>query len=143
MGKNGSVNSAILVLQHCSQVALPNVNVFIAHFSYIACDQPERVFFKVEARASMSEDRLEATLFLIKTRRDKTLAIDAVTDSFAIKTISSSRRFILSACLNCDLSLIRESCHVRFDTIRQDSNSIQVFDQKINMLILSNCRIEL
>jgi hypothetical protein len=69
---------------------------FIAHFSYIACDQPERVFFKVEARASMSEDRLEATLVLIQTHRDKTLSIDAVIDSFATKTTSSSRRFILA-----------------------------------------------
>jgi hypothetical protein len=53
---------------------------FIAHFRYIAFDQPERVFIKVEARALMSDDRLEATLVLIQTRRDKTLAIDAVID---------------------------------------------------------------
>jgi hypothetical protein len=82
---------------------------FIAHFSYIACDQcqPERVFFKVEktasaARASMSEDRLEATLVLIQTHRDKTLSIDAVIDSFATKTTSSSRRFIFS-CMKADI----------------------------------------
>jgi hypothetical protein len=53
----------------------------MAHVSYVACDQPERVFFKVEARfdrASMSEDRLEATLVLAQILRDKTLSIDAV-----------------------------------------------------------------
>jgi hypothetical protein len=73
----------------------------MAHFSYIARDQPERVFFEVEktawaAHASMSEDRLEATLVFIQTHRDKTLSIDAVMDSFATETASSSRCFILA-----------------------------------------------
>jgi hypothetical protein len=65
---------------------------FIAHFSYIACDQQERVTFKIEARTSMSE----ATLVYAQTHRDKTLSIDAVIDRFTIKTTSSSRRFILA-----------------------------------------------
>lgn len=37
----------------------------------------------------MSEDRLEMTLVLIEIHRDKTLVIEAVIDSFAIKTMPS------------------------------------------------------
>jgi hypothetical protein len=94
-----TVNSAILALQHCSPVTLPNVNVLL-HILAMTTAQPERVFSKVEKTASaarilMSEDRLEAILILTQTHRDKTLSIDAVTDSFATNTTSSSRRFIL------------------------------------------------
>jgi hypothetical protein len=66
----------------------------------VTITQPEHVFCEVEktasaARASMSEDRIEATLAPIQIYRDKTPSIDAVIDSFTINTKSSSRRFIL------------------------------------------------
>jgi hAT family C-terminal dimerisation region len=96
-----SVNSAILALQHCSPVTLPNINVLLRILATlpVTTAQPERVFSKVEktasaARASMTEDRLEA-LVLLQTHRDKTPSIDAVIDSFAANTTSSSRRFVL------------------------------------------------
>ena len=93
-----AVNSAILALQNCSPVTLPKVNILLHILAtlLVTTAQPERVFSKVEktasaARASMSEDRLEA-LVLIQTHRDK---IDAVIDSFAANTTSASRRFVL------------------------------------------------
>ena len=96
-----TINSAILALQNCSPVTLPNVNILLHILATlpVTTAQPERVFSKVEktasaARASMSEDRLEA-LVLIQTHRDKTPSIDAVIDSFAANTTSSSRRFVL------------------------------------------------
>jgi hypothetical protein len=73
---SGSVNSAILAATLLASY-LANCKRFTAHFSYISCDQPERVFFIVEetasaACASMSEDRLQATLVLIQIHREKT-----------------------------------------------------------------------
>ena len=98
--KRKSVNSAILALEHCSAVTLPNVNVLLRILATlpVTTAQPERVFSKFEktasaARASMNEDRLDA-LVLIQTQRDKTPSIDAVIDSFAAN-MSSSRRFVV------------------------------------------------
>jgi hypothetical protein len=56
--KNDSVNSANSRSAALLASYLAECKRFIAHFRYIACDQPERVFFKLEARALMSEDRL-------------------------------------------------------------------------------------
>jgi hypothetical protein len=68
---------------------LPKVNVLLHNLATVPVTSQKVFSSKLKVMLQMSEDRLEMTLVLIEIHRDKTLVIEAVIDSFAIKTMPS------------------------------------------------------
>eukprot|EP00057_Strongylocentrotus_purpuratus_P011007 XP_011665481.1 PREDICTED: zinc finger MYM-type protein 1-like [Strongylocentrotus purpuratus] len=98
-GEKKSVNTALLALEECSKITLPNIHLLLQVLATlpVTTAQAERTFSKLERtataiRASMGEERLEA-LLLIQTYRKETPSSDEVLDKF--RSSQRSRRILL------------------------------------------------
>ena len=95
------VNTAILALEQCSKITLPNIHMLLQVLATlpVTTAQAERTFSKLERtataiRASMGEERLEAML-LIQTYRKETPSTDEVLDKFCSSQKGNRSRRIL------------------------------------------------
>ena len=99
LSEKNVVNNALLALEHCSKITLPNIFMLLQILATlpVTTAQAERIFSKLERtasgiRASMGEERLEA-LILIQTYRMETPTPDEVLDRFC--SSQKSRRILL------------------------------------------------